>query len=354
MSDAISTSKKKKRGRSHGVTDTSKRYLDMLGKIPRAPQMITVADIKKSLARDYDITTRTIQRDLLKLATEFKLECKSEGRSNYWSFQKTSPNWMFPRMDAHTAISFELAKPLLQPLLPPDSIKTIKQWFDLSAETLKDRDQPLARWSDKIHIRPHGLIRARPTTRDGISETVYWATLNETPLTMCYHKRDSEHNEHYQISPLGIVVSDQITYLVASKHPSRALRYFALHRIISIFPDKTIQFTSPSGFNLHHYADEEFGVRVGETQVLDLTLRMTNSFHKLVEESPISPRQWSVKDGEHYYKLTAPSMLNTYELRAWIRSMGKNAEVLEPGFLRQELANEFNLMAEKYRTNTGS
>lgn len=39
---------------------------------------------------------------------------------------------------------------------------------------------------------------------------------------------------------------------------------------------------------------------------------------------------------------------NSFELRQWLRSLGPNAEVLEPGFLRNEIAQDILVQAQRY------
>ncbi len=43
---------------------------------------------------------------------------------------------------------------------------------------------------------------------------------------------------------------------------------------------------------------------------------------------------------------------NTLEIRQWIRSMGPAAEVIEPGFLRAEFAEEAKELARTYRVKS--
>ncbi len=62
-----------------------------------------------------------------------------------------------------------------------------------------------------------------------------------------------------------------------------------------------------------------------------------------VAECPLADRQELVPDGDGF-SLTAV-VPNTLELRQWIRSLGPSAEVLEPGFLRTQIAEEIDALS---------
>lgn len=82
---------------------------------------------------------------------------------------------------------------------------------------------------------------------------------------------------------------------------------------------------------------------------LDLKLRIgLNSAYSL-RECPLASRQTLTDDSENpKVRILSAEVPNTVELRQWIRSLGPNAEVLEPTFLRQEMAEEVAILAQSY------
>ncbi|MDD4930026.1 MAG: WYL domain-containing protein [Gallionella sp.] len=347
MQDSPAT-RKKTRKKGDSIDGTSLRYLAMLEAIPRSPYGISVEQIMNELAgQGYSIDKRTIQRDLPKLEVKFGLECKQQGRTNFWSYKSDAPPRMFPHMDEHTALSFQLVKAFLRPLLPPETVNAINPWFEDSGKKLSGREGVSARWAEKIHVRPLGLPRQPPNVDQLIQDEVYQATLRELSLKILYLKRDAKKAEAYLISPLGLVIRDHLVYLVAAKNQTGELRYFALHRIRGAEKNTEEQFIHPQGFNLKRYADEKFGFQIGQTPTLSLKLRLNGMATVSVAESPISTRQTLSQDGEAFI-LTVEDAPNTFELRQWLRSMGKSAEIIEPGFLRAEFAEEITILARRY------
>lgn len=341
--------KNSKRGKGFSVVYTSLRYLAMLEFIPRDPESVLVEEIMQALGRrGFEIDTRSIQRDLNKLALSFKLVSSKDGRSRRWSYSDDAPVRFFPSMDEHTALSFQLIQAYMQPLLAPETLDSIAPLFKKSAERLSQRSEPPARWKEKIHVLPLGLPRIPPRIDPEVQEEVYQALLWELPLRIHYRARNSERFKEYFITPLGLVIRDYVSYVVAAMNDDGSIRQFALHR----FKDAVTEddgYLRPPGFNLAAYAKEEFGFQIGASKTLDLELWLDKEAAVSVAECPISKRQSLVEQADGNFLLSA-TVPNTLELRRWIHSLGQQAEVLQPAFLRAKFAEEFAAMSKRYKT----
>ncbi|MCP4001551.1 MAG: WYL domain-containing protein, partial [Gammaproteobacteria bacterium] len=65
--------------------ETITRQWDILQRIPRLPRRITVREVFDSLpTTDYQVTLRTVQRDLVSLSRKFPMTCDEEGRTQHW------------------------------------------------------------------------------------------------------------------------------------------------------------------------------------------------------------------------------------------------------------------------------
>jgi predicted DNA-binding transcriptional regulator YafY len=333
---------------------TSLRYLAMLQLIPRSPDSLSIDEIIVLLEQlGYTKDKRTIQRDLVKLEFKFGLECRTEGTKNFWSYKKNTPTKTFPDMDEHTALSFQLLNSFMQPLLPPETVKAIHPWVKISGERLSNREGVSARWKEKIHVLPLGLPRLPPKLKSNIQEEIYQATLRELSLNILYRKRGAMQPEHYLLSPLGLVIRDQITYLVAAKNETKELRYFALHRVVTAKIMQDEKFVKVADFKLKHYVDEMFGFKMGPSPTLQLKLRLNKYAAQTVEENPISAKQTLTPENASYL-LTVDDAPNTFELRQWIRSMGSAAEVIEPSHLRANFKEEIAVLAKQYGKKVAS
>ena len=256
---------------------------------------------------------------------------------------------MFPSMDEHTALSFQLVKEYLQPLFPPETLKMVDPWFVMSGKALASRKGDAARWQEKVFVHPPGPSRVSPRIRNKVQEAIYHAVLHEQGLKIRYLPRGAKEPKSHLISPLGLVVRDRIVYLVANfvatqSKPENQL-YLPLHRIQDASTEGA--FRRPEGFNLREYAIERMGFPMGESKTINLVLRLDQRSAVGVSECPISERQSLEAAGDGFVlKAVVP---NTLEIRQWIRSMGQCAEVLEPGFLREEFKEEAAALAKRYR-----
>lgn len=328
------------------MTDTSLRYLATLEVIPRYPESITVDQIMLALdRRGFSIDKRSVQRDLLKLSIPFKLICEQEGKQNLWSYDPDKPPSMFPAMDEHTALSFQLVEGSLKNMMPPETVDSMEPWFRMAGERLSSRRGDTAKWQEKIHILPPGLPRLAPRINPDVRDEVYQAILHEYPLNIHYRSRESKASKEHVISPLGLVVRDHVIYLVAAMNEGGSILQFVLHRVKDVQPAE-VDYMRPVAFNLSSYVDEKFGFPLGTSPTFSLKLKLGKQSAISVSDCPLVANQTLVPNGDG--AVLSAEVRNTLELRQWIRSLGIQAEVLEPGFLRAEFAAEAAELASRY------
>lgn len=325
---------------------TTLRYLATVELIPRDPKRVSTTEIIQNLQQQgFTISGRSIERDLHRLSTVFGFTCITAGRDNYWCFEPKALPRMFPMMDEHTALSFQFVEAHLKNALPPDTSEAIEPWFRMAGQRLKERSVAHARWQEKILLRPAGLQRLAPKVDQAVQHTVYAALLHEQTLAIQYRARGAREYKEHLISPLGLVVRDRVLYLVAWLHRQAVVGQFVLHRMRSAVASAD-PYLRPDGFNLALYAEEHFGFPMGPSKTIELIIRLRGQPVISVDNCPISPRQTLVPDGDSY--LLSATVPNTLELRQWIRSLGKDAEVLAPTDLRADLAEEFVELARRY------
>ena len=116
------------------MSSTAVRYLTTLRMIPRFPRTITTTELAARLEeQDFSVTLRSIQRDLEKLSTDFPLLVDETTRPFGWSFDREATMDIIPALDLPAALTFELAKAYLTPLLPPRALSHLKPHFSLTS-----------------------------------------------------------------------------------------------------------------------------------------------------------------------------------------------------------------------------
>lgn len=342
------------------ISIPANRFKAMLQMIPRAPESISTERLQEKLsAAGYEIDLRTVQRNLKDLVEsgEFGLANEKKGReSTRWYYLADAPVTIFPSLDDHTALAFRLADAFLQSLMPPETVHALRPFVDEAGRHLAKRRQAAAgKWQDKIHVFPRGLRRKSPPISKEIRDAVYQALLDEKAIHIVYATPGKPLPNTLTISPLGLIVRDYSLYLIGLpkeqyERPEKQILRFALHRIRAIETLDDVKFLRPAGFALADHEDALGKPRKGERKYYDLVIWI--GAHTLIsmQECPLVGRQTLEKDstdaeGRTVLRARVP---NTEELRQWIRSLGPNAEVIEPKSLRTEMAEECALLARRY------
>lgn len=333
----------------------------ILQMIPRAPNKISTEQLLEKLsAAQFEVDLRTVQRNLESLITSEEFGIQSAGKvgknSAEWWFSDDAPVTIFPSLDDHTALGFCLADAFLQSLMPPDTVRTLRPFVEEAGRYLtKHRHAAAGKWQGKIHVFPQGMRRRAPSIRPEVRETVYRALLEEKPLRLMHLSRGKREASEFVISPIGLVVRDYLIYLYGLTREKKQILSFALNRSQSaeILVDAVFE-KPPAGFAL---ADHEnlVSMPIKGSPRLNLKLRIGSNSAYSLRECPLANRQVLIDDPENTEgSILSAEVPNTVELRQWIRSLGPNAEVLEPSFLRNEMAEEVASLARRYGCFTTS
>lgn len=85
------------------------RQWHMLRLMPRYPHKITVQDVRRHLEGEgFEITERSIQRDLNELSCSFPLCCDSREKPYGWSWQKDAESFDLPGLTIPEALTLSM------------------------------------------------------------------------------------------------------------------------------------------------------------------------------------------------------------------------------------------------------
>ncbi len=234
--------------------------------------------------------------------------------------------------------------------MPPEAVYALRPFVDEAGRHLaKRRQAPAGKWQDKIHVFPQGMRKRAPKINSQVREAVYRALLEEKPLRLMHLSRGKREAGEYIISPLGLVVRDYLIYLYGLTREKKQVLSFALNRTqhAEILENVVID-QPPADFSLAGY-EHLVSMPIKGSPRLDLILRIGKNSAYSLRECPLAGKQTVTDDLENPGGgILRAEVPNTVELRQWIRSLGPNAEVLEPTFLRQEMAEEVATLAWRY------
>ena len=316
--------------------ETVCRQLDILQLIPRLPQRITARALKERLPQnDYNVSLRTVQRDLDALSGKFPLTCDVDGRTQHWYWMKDAQQLAIPHMSASMAATLQLARDYLRPVLPAGVLSELDPLFEHAAEVLEHT--PLKGWHQKVRILDRGPMLIPPRVNATVQDAVYRALVANTRMQVGYKARGKERHKDYVINPLGLVVKGGVFYLVVTFDGYDDIRQLALHRMQSaeLLDDKI---TPPKRFSLKAYVEDDagFSYPLSPDKIrLEVVFARDAGIH--LKEVKLAADQ-TVEDMPDGRLRVRATVADSDELRWWLRGFGADVEVRRPKGLARDIA----------------
>lgn len=332
------------------MSDTLFKRIQILKLLPKFPARISASSIHSKLESEgFKLTKRTVQRDLNDLAKLFAIESDGNKDIPGWCWQANADKIELPEMDPGVALTFQMVKAHLQKFMPPSVISELSGYFTNADKLLTSlKNNSLSDWSNKIAT----LSRTQPLIAPSLdSETlsnVYMALLSETKITAHYQPKLEEPRD-YTINPLGIVIVDQVVYLVGTLWNYKDIKQFALHRFLSV-KNTEKSMIKPNTFSLQEYiSDDNFYFPIEDQgDTINLKIKTNRHIAKHLEEVSLSDDQMiTPMENSALFEICA-SVKNTQQLRWWLSGFGAGLEVIEPVELREEFIHTANKLSEIY------
>lgn len=331
-------------------TDQTYRQWLLLRSIPREPNRRSTRELHDALRSEgYEITLRSVQRDLLSLSTQFGFVDEVEGRTSFWFWPRDFRMLDVPGMEPETALVFFMAQRHLGEALPPSILARLAPYFRQAEHVLEESGgQRLSNWSNRVRMLPGGPGLQRPDIRTDVLTALEEGVVFQRTLRMHYQKRGEQHVQMHEIDPRGLVLKDGLTYLVGTYGDQLPPYHFAAHRIQSA--STTGQASPPlPGFDLDRYLHS---VRAfdypHQDDRLSVQLQVAKGMREHLEERPFAEDQRieaSGADGEAIVRVTVP---DTSEMRWWLLAHGDAVKVMAPKALRDEIAATLRAAASQY------
>lgn len=330
------------------MSDTLMRQWHMLRMVPRFPAKRNTSEIKNRLADEgFEVTPRTIQRDLMSFSSIFPLECDERSKPYGWSWMADGNIMDIPGMDSHAALAFFLADRYLEPMLPRETIDHLKPHFDKAKQVLDAIPTAFGTpsWRQKVRVLRRGQFLSPPIVNADVQNEIYDALLLNRKVRLTYQSRQHGNRREYEVNPLGLVLKDAVIYLVCTCWEYTDLRLMTLHRM-SQAEKMDVPSTVPTGFDLDAYiAAGQLDFSEGGEIQLKMRVGAQVAYH--LAERPLDEAQTLTEETEGTWLLQT-TVQDSGELRWWLLGFGDQVEVLEPSALREEFRKISNSMSRIY------
>ena len=330
------------------MSQTLKRQMHMLRLLPRYPRKKDTATLKAQLENimNCKVEMRTLQRDLDYYSGKGGFPISADPRSKPYGWSWTGDEaFELTDMDPQTALAFDMAGRFMQRTLPTTTMKYLQPYITRAhniLNTLSDTSE-IGQWKNKVKVIPRGIKLIPAETLPEIVDVVYEALLVDKRIQASYQTRNGPLKE-YELNPLGLVMRDNTTYLVASVEGRIYAQQFVLHRFKSAELLDSERIT-PDGFDFDDYVIKEMAYPVNDKKV-SLKLRLNSYYARRLIETPLSEDQKDYEVGESV--IIEATVLDNLELRWWLQGYGSKVEVLEPASLRNEFAELAKEMSAMY------
>ena len=210
------------------------RQWEILKIIPSARSPgLKPSDFKNELGeRGYEVSLRTVQRDLKALADVFDIDClPGEKNETFWRWQ-SGAKLDIQSLELTDALTLRLIETSLRPLLPASVLKALEPRLQNAAEKL-DAVNPrnaVSGWANKVASVLPMVPFIPPKIDQSVLETVQDCLLKDFVITCRYRSVAAEKPKELKLHPLGLVQRGPVTYLIATAFHYEEPRPFALHR----------------------------------------------------------------------------------------------------------------------------
>lgn len=153
----------------------------------------------------------------------------------------------------------------------------------------------------------------------------------------------SNNGDYYQVNPFALVWSNDYYYLIGEYTPKKEIRHYRVDRIQNIRKTNEIFIPNPD-FNLTKYIEKLFHMYSGEEKSIEIEFNNT-LINVIIDRFGLNADIRPVDNGK--FKLTTTAIISEGLIR-WILTWGKDAKVLYPQSLINDLKNETEKLYKLY------
>ncbi len=320
-------------------TKKSERLNKILLLLRDHPEGLAVGD----LARRLGVHRATIYRDMLDLALEYPIY-NDNGR---WFINREAYRVQVP-VNLHEAMALYLAVRMMTTRTDKHNphaaaalrhlagalgniAPRIADFIRLSAEVMEQTD---GRRQDPRYLEVLEFL------------TRAWA---EGRKVRVWHRHEGSRRVfRYTFAPYFIepYPVGQTAHVIGLREPPGKIRTFKIERIekIELLPER---YTIPSDFDPRAILKDAWGIWYTDKEPVEVIARFHPRVSHRVLETVWHPSQETSFD-EDGWLLWRAKVAEPQEMLPWLRGWGADVEVLAPAALRQRMAQEARVMAERY------
>ncbi|MDY6882951.1 MAG: WYL domain-containing protein [Pseudomonadota bacterium] len=315
------------------------RKLDILQFVPSAPRKVSSRQIFENLQNcgHHNIDMRTVQRDLVSLENTglFGLDVDKRSKPYGWFINANFKKLNLSLMDGNTALAFKVLEQS-GATLPNSTLKEMQPYFTKASQVLQqDSDSLLTNWLRSVADSQVSQPLIPPEIDAASFERLKSAIFFKKQISADIKRIFSGGNEmvwkHYdRVNPMGLVKQDGRQLFVCT--------FGSLHKRRYALPLQFIRNVTVTDED----CQQEFGelesvqtLSANNKEDIELKLLVKNNSLFLLHGYRLSNDQVITQSTQADKSLLTATVKDTNKLRAFLRGLGENIEVIAPQKLRQ-------------------
>lgn len=288
------------------------RQWEILKLLPQEEQGISVANLFERLGQQgFEVTLRTLQRDLQELAQSFSIEGHGAGKSYQWRWKSGS---VLPEFTSLAATGDELTNKN-----SAESFHQLSSHFPL---------QVLAVDSAVLQAVQMALLECKQLSVRYLPAAAFAANELSQPEALA-----TQNAIELMLHPLGLIQRDDSSYVLANSAENSKPALYALARMSSAeLSDSDIE--TPAGFDLAVWLEKARTYGSADSSgPMQLKARVRPALAKVLGDAPLSQdQQLDMKTG-----ILSATLTDSQQLHHWILAQGNEIEVIAPEALRKRV-----------------
>jgi predicted DNA-binding transcriptional regulator YafY len=299
-----------------------------------------------SLARDLEVTARTVHRDFDFLRENFDAPLTFDPQHNGYFY--SDPDFRLPYLSVSEGeyLALFLAERLVQENRNTPYVEDLHRLFDKITRLLID---PIT--IDLRHIAGSFSFHHTAFTADTLEtmQRLHGAIQRRQRLEIAYQSMTRKEALCRLVDPYHLASLDGDWYLIAYCHRRRAVLMFVPSRIRELHETETT-FELPDDFDVSDYLKGAFRKVRGDGALQTVRLRFAPTAARYVRERVWHPTQELQEHADGSLTLTF-RVDHLLEVKRWALSFGAECEVMAPALLRDELGKDVRAMMELINRN---
>ena len=197
------------------------------------------------------------------------------------------------------------------------------------------------------NIKERIILEDVPSGQEYLSQIIEVMRKNLV-IRITYQSYWRENSNTFDVEPYGVKLFKQRWYLLVRNPYFNKLMVYAIDRILDIQPTEK-KFKMPIDFKPSDFFDNYYGIIANtESKVQKVVLKLSAGQANYLRSLPL---HWSQQETERQteFSLFELHLCPEFDFQQEILAMGEDVEVIEPFWLRKEIAGKIKRMWNKYR-----